>query len=334
MRRLSALLATPAGRVARYMVSGALILWLVLQVDWSRLRAVRGEFSWPTILAALVLVGVTFPLQAWRWWLLLRAQNLPVSLHWAHAVTWIGQFYNAFLLGGLGGDAARVYYVVRDLPGRRAAGIATLLLDRIIGLIVLMAIAAAALAARPSALDASNQLRGLFLTAATVAFGGIFAAAALLRFDPNRWPVPIRRALGPDRLAGIAQLLAAMRAAPGAHVAAIAVSTAIWLLDFVATWLAARAVGLPLPFLETCVAMSVAYAVTFLPISVGGHGVREGAMLATLAAFGLLVAESAHERAILLALIVWATTVFWSLVGGVVVLAAPRLLPAVKTPAP
>ena len=80
--------------------------------------------------------------------------------------------------------------------------------------------------------------------------------------------------------------------------------------------------------------MSVAYAVTFLPISVGGHGVREGALLATLAAFGMLAAEVAHERALLLALLVWATTVFWSLVGGVVVLAAPRLLPAARTPAP
>jgi hypothetical protein len=101
----------------------------------------------------------------------------------------------------------------------------------------------------------------------------------------------------------------------------------IWLLDFIAVWLLARAIGLPLPFLETCIAMSVAYAATVLPISVGGHGIREGALLATLAAFGLLATVAAQNLAPLLALLVWAVTVFWSLFGGLVVLAAPRLLP-------
>jgi hypothetical protein len=73
--------------------------------------------------------------------------------------------------------------------------------------------------------------------------------------------------------------------------------------------------------------MSVAYAATVLPISVGGHGIREGAFLATLAALGLLASPAARDLAPLLALLVWVTTVFWSLIGGLVVLAASRLLP-------
>jgi len=333
MRRLSALLATPAGRVARYLVSAALILWLILQIDRGQLRALRGEFSWPAVLAALVFFGVTFPLQAWRWWLLLRAQRIPLSFHWAHVVTWIGQFYNSFLLGGIGGDAARAYYVIRDAPDRRAAGLTTLLIDRVAGLIVLMAIAAVALAVRPPAPTAAPGLRWLFLAAVATTLGGALAAAVLLKLSPHRWPAPLRRALGPGRLAKAAELLAAVRASPGAHAAALVLGIGIWLLDFVAAWLLARAVGLPLPFLETCVAMSVAYAVTVLPISVGGHGVREGAMLATLAAYGLLAADADRDRAFVFALLIWTTTVLWSLVGGLVALAAPRLLPVAKTPA-
>jgi hypothetical protein len=73
--------------------------------------------------------------------------------------------------------------------------------------------------------------------------------------------------------------------------------------------------------------MSVAYAATALPISVGGHGVREGALLTTLATFGLLATPELHERGVLLALLVWATTIFWSLFGGLFVLAAPKILP-------
>ena len=123
MKRLATLLATPAGRAARYLVSLTLLGLLVHRLDWRQLSALRGQFSLPLAFAALLIAGSTYPLHAWRWWLLLRAQGLPLSFHWSHVVTWIGQFYNAFLLGGIGGDAARVFYLVRDAPAQRASNI-------------------------------------------------------------------------------------------------------------------------------------------------------------------------------------------------------------------
>ena len=334
MRRLSTLLASPAGRAARYLVSVGLIAYLVLGLDWTRLTSLAGHFSWPLALAAFLLAGVTYPIHGWRWWLLLRAQNLPLTFRWAHVVTWIGQFYNAFLLGGVGGDAARVFYLVRDVSARRTAGFATLIIDRAMGLVVLMALAALALSARTATLATDPRLRWVFIAAVGITLGSTFAAILLLRLDSARWPAPLRRVLGVERLATATQLLACIRATPRAHGVALAAGVVIWLLDFVSAWLLARAVGLPLPFLETCVAMSVAYASTALPISVGGHGVREGALLATLTAFGLLATADAQERALFLALLVWAVNVLWSLAGGLVLLAAPRLLPSSAPPPP
>ena len=327
MRRLTTLLATPAGRAARYLISLSLLWLLASQIDFNQLATLRGQFSLPLTTAAVLIAGITYPLHAWRWQLLLRAQGVPLSLHWAHVVTWIGQFYNAFLLGGIGGDAARVFYLVRDASAQRAAGFTTLVIDRAMGLVVLMALAAAALAARTATFAAEPRLRWLFFTAVGITLGSTIAAVILLCLEPARWPTSLRRLLGPDRLATAAQLLGCVRATPRTHAVAVALGGIIWTLDFIAAWLLARAIGLPLPFLETCIAMSVAYASTALPISVGGHGVREGALLATLAAFGLLSTPALHDRALLLALLVWATTVFWSLVGGLFVLAAPRLLP-------
>jgi uncharacterized membrane protein YbhN (UPF0104 family) len=332
MRRLTTFLATPAGRVARYLISLALLVVLAAQIDWAELTAARTQLSLPLIVAALVLVGLTFPIQAARWWLLLRAQQIPLSFHWSHVVTWIGQFYNAFLLGGIGGDAARVYYLLRDAATQRAAGLTTLVIDRATGLLLLFAVPAVALTARTGAFVAEPGLRWLFITASILTLGGIVFAIWLLRTDPGRWPAPLPRMLGPDRLATAARLLACVRATPGTHSATFLLGAAIWLLDFIAVWLLALAIGLPLPFLDTCIAMSVAYAATVLPISVGGHGVREGAFLGTLAALGLLATPAARDLAPLLALLVWVATVFWSLFGGLVVLAAPRLLPPRPTP--
>ncbi len=328
MRRLTSFLATPAGRAARYLISLTLLWLLARQIDFTQLATLQGQFSLPLTITAVLIAGITYPLHAWRWQQLLRAQGVPLSLHWAHVVTWIGQFYNAFLLGGIGGDAARVFYIVRDASAQRAAGFTTLIIDRAMGLVVLMALAAAALAARSLSFAVEPRLGWLFFAAIAICISGGLTAVVLLRVNPTRWPQALRRLLGPARLATACQLLDSIRATPLVHLTALGLGGVIWILDFISAWLLALAIGLDLPFLETCVAMSVAYAATALPISVGGHGVREGALLTTLAAFGLLATPELHDRAVLLALLVWATTIFWSLFGGLFVLAAPKLLPS------
>jgi hypothetical protein len=83
----------------------------------------------------------------------------------------------------------------------------------------------------------------------------------------------------------------------------------------------AASVGLELPFLECSVAAAAAYVATVLPISIGGHGVREGALLATLAALDLVAASGpTRDPALLLATSVWAVTIACSLIGGVTLL--------------
>jgi glycosyltransferase 2 family protein len=196
-----------------------------------------------------------------------------------------------------------------------------------------MSLAALALVARAGTLMREPGLRWIFLVALAVSLGGGVAAWLLLRIAPARWPAILRQALGEPLLDTLADLWARTRTTPREHAAALALSYAIWLLDFVSVWLLARAVGLPLPFLETCIAVAVAYAATALPISVGGHGVREGAMLVVLGLFGLVPAAGPdRDRALLLAVLVWAVTMLWSLVGGGVLLFANPARSAQKPP--
>lgn len=329
MRRLVAFLDSPTGRFFRYALSLAIVAAFVWGIDWQRLYSVRGRFAFGPAFAALLLAGATYPLHAWRWWLLLRAQRLDLSLNWAHWVTWISQFYNSFLLGGLGGDVARVFYVCRDEPTKKAAGLATIALDRVMGLVVLMSLAVIALVTKAGALAREPGLRWVFIIALAFSLGGAIGAAFLFKTNPARWPAWLRNWIGEQRLAGVADLLSRMRAAGRENTLALVSSYAIWLLDIAAVWLLARAVGLPLPMLETCIAVAVAYAATALPISVGGHGIREGALLGVLGLFALLPGTAeGRDAALLLALLVWVVTVIWSLVGGGVLLAAGRLVPA------
>lgn len=324
MRRLLALFDTPAGRAARYGFSALLVAVLVWSIDWHQFSGLRGKFALGPVALATFVAGITFPLHAWRWWLLLRAQGLALSLSWAHAVTWIGNFYNAFLLGGLGGDAARAFYVCRDAPTRQAAGLAATFLDRVLGLVVLLSLAAGTLLLKLETVARHTELRLLLILCAALSVASVVAFVILCR-EPPAW---LARWLGPSRTATLTDILVRAHSAPTALLTALVASYAIWLLDFLSVWLLARSLGLPLPFIEVSLAMSVAYAATVLPVSVGGHGIREGALLGMLALLGLLPDDSSRQLALLLAVLVWAISVLWSLVGGAVLLVAPRVVPA------
>lgn len=320
MRRFLALLDTPAGRAARYAFSALLVAALVWSIDWRQFADLRGRFSVAPVALATLIAGITFPLHAWRWWILLRAQGLTLSLNWTHAVTWIGNFYNAFLLGGLGGDAARAFYICRDDPVRQAAGLAATFFDRVLGLVVLLSLAAFTLLLKLETVARHTELRLLLALCAALSLASIVAFILLCR-QPPAW---LAARLGPAHTATLADILLRARSSPSTLFAALVSSYAIWLLDFLSVWLLARSIGLPLPFIEVSLAMSVAYAATVLPVSVGGHGIREGALLGMLALLGLLPDDPSRQLGLLLAVLVWAVSVVWSLFGGLFLLFAPR----------
>jgi uncharacterized protein (TIRG00374 family) len=322
-RRLFAFLDTPAGRAARYALSVLLIGVMVASIDWRQFAHLRGKFSPGPVAAATLIAGLTFPLHAWRWWILLRAQGVALSFPWTHVVTWIGNFYNAFLLGGLGGDAAKAFYLCRDEPARQVAGLAATFFDRVLGLVVLLSIAAVTLFLKLDTVSRHPELRLLLSLCVTLSVASVLTFVILCR-RPPAW---LARRLGEKLTTLLTDILLRARSAPSALLAALAVSYAIWVLDFVSVWLLARSIGLPLPFVEVSLAMSVAYAATVLPISVGGHGVREGALLGMLALLGLLPDEDARQHALLLAVLVWAVGVLWSMLGGGVLLLARRSRP-------
>jgi len=300
-----------------------LVALLIAGVDWHELGVLRGGVTWPPVCLGLLLAGIAYPLHALRWWLLYRSGGITLSLSWAHAVTWVGQFYNSVLLGGLGGDAARAWYLLRDAPRHKAAGLLSLVLDRSLGLVMLLALAGVALLACLQQVAASPELRvlGLVVAAGLVGIALVFTWA--WRTAPSRWPRWVSTSLGPSAFASCTELHSAARAAGRVLIGAVGMSAAIWLLDFGAVWLFAHGLGLGLPFLETCLAVAVAYAATALPVSVGGHGVREGTLLAVLAAFGLVALDgSTRDAALALGVLVWASTMLFSLAGGVVLLLA------------
>ncbi len=298
--RLVLFFQSKVGRVLRAVVSTALLVWVALRVEWSTLSS--GKIEWAWVGAALVLSAGSYVVCAWRWWVLLRAQGVGMSFARAHAVVWVGQFYNAFLPGGVGGDAARLAAAFTDAPEQKAGAAVATLVDRIAGFGVLLVVlpiawAAGALGGRVAW---AGQMSGWVW--ALVAVGVIAGVFIILFWIRCRLPVAWREAAGK------------VWARPGSWWAAVGLSAVVWAMDFVAGWWLARAVGVEVGLGIVAVALGLAYLSTLLPISIGGHGLREGALVVALQNMGV------SGRLTEFALLFFAVTVVCSLAGGLVAL--------------
>lgn len=88
-------------------------------------------------LCGLLCAGVVGS-QYVRWYVLVRALDLPFTLRNAVRLGMVGTFYNTFLPGAIGGDLIKAFFIAKDQPARRAAAVSTVVADRALGLFGLL----------------------------------------------------------------------------------------------------------------------------------------------------------------------------------------------------
>jgi hypothetical protein len=277
-------------------------LWLVLRtVDWSVFAGLPGRLHWPALLLAALCMWAAYPLHAVRLGLLLRQQGVVLPFTELHRITWISVFFGSFTPGGVGGDVSRLLEVHGRMPANKTGGAVAVVADRVVGFATLLLLAAcAALTHRFSSATSPQELAAL-----APLFAASLGALCL------GWIVLARMQVN-GRFATLSAAAKLTLSPLAPLLAAFGVSLAIWSADFVAGWLLARALGWSVGLLEISVALAVAYTVASLPLSIGGHGVREGALVVVLGWFGL--ADGAPQ----LAVAFLALTLVWSLAGGFV----------------
>ncbi len=107
-------------------------------IDWAALAGLGR--SWPLALAALSLVFLAgIIILAQRLCLLMRPHGLHLSLSASIRLTLIGAFFNTCLPGATGGDVIKIYYAMAGNHGRRVEIATIMLLDRVVGLLGLLA---------------------------------------------------------------------------------------------------------------------------------------------------------------------------------------------------
>lgn len=98
----------------------------------------------PRFFAMMAATLIPMFFMARRWWLLLKGHGFEVPLGQIFFVTYAGAFFNNFLPGSVGGDLTKAI-LASSGEARKAAVAGTVILDRIIGLSVMILLGAVSL---------------------------------------------------------------------------------------------------------------------------------------------------------------------------------------------
>jgi uncharacterized protein (TIRG00374 family) len=104
-----------------------------LQDFWQR-HFVEGQPIHTEFLILAIAIYLTGVLLTFvRWFILVRAQELPFTLSNAMRLGSIGLFFSTFLPGSVGGDIIKAAFIARQ-QSRRTVAVATVMIDRAVGL--------------------------------------------------------------------------------------------------------------------------------------------------------------------------------------------------------
>jgi uncharacterized protein (TIRG00374 family) len=265
------------------------------------------------LLLGLLPLAAVYPLQATRWWVLMRCRGLSVGWFKTLRLVFVGAFFNFCMPGTEGGDVVKAWYAARR-SDRRVIAVMSVVFDRLTGLLGLITLAATA-----GVLASSDP------TARTI---GWWAWAIILLIVVFAWlyfTAGLRDWLGLKRLrslfgGGLAIRVEEAVHAYGRHKAAVALaiglSVIVQLLLASAATMAGVSLGISHDVGVILAVMPILFLAAAVPMSWQGVGVMEAMGILILAAPDL----ATPNQVIGMLLIYRGYELTWSLLGALFLL--------------
>ncbi len=302
------------GPVLKLVVSGGLIAILLWRIDGAQLVSTARTAAPAWLLASLVVYLAMILASAWRWGVLLGAQHVGLHFRELTSSFLVATFFNNFLPSNIGGDVVRVTDTAAA-AGSKTLATTVVLIDRGIGLLGLVFVAAVAATAgdRPGAAGPV----GPALLWAGLGLGAIAATPALL--NPHAFARLLHplRSLHPEwiseRIARLTAALVRFRETPAALVRCFGGAVVVQVLLVVFYQAIAYSLHVDVAFGDLAFIVPVTFIVQMLPVSMNGFGVREAAFGFYFTRLGLSL-----ESALLVSLMGAAMIMVFSLSGAAV----------------
>ncbi len=260
-------------------VLGLLLVWIATSFkrdEWNAL--VQQQKNWGLLATSLVVVLAANVLSFLRWHVFVHALQVPFTMIEAIRLGFLGNLFNFVSLGAVGGDLFKAIAAARQAGRKRPEVIASVLVDRALGLLGLVIVAAVSLEVFSGSL--SNTLewirRGAWIF---VAIG--IGCLALVVFAGHRLPVKWL-----NRVPGIGHTLHRMASAgmlfegrPILVVVLIGMSCVVHSILTFGMYLVSIALYTNAPTLaDHFLVVPPSFAAAALPLTPGGVGVQEMAV--------------------------------------------------------
>lgn len=124
----------------KWLVAATLLAFVFWRNRTGLSEVTRQTVHWSSLLTAFALCGGSTLLTFIRWYWLVKAQGFAFSVRDAMRFGFVGYLFNFVAPGAVGGDLVKAVLLAKEQPGRRATAVATVLLDRILGMLALFLI--------------------------------------------------------------------------------------------------------------------------------------------------------------------------------------------------
>jgi glycosyltransferase 2 family protein len=296
-------------------VTGVAVLYLLWKIDVSEAVDVLSDASFGYVLAAWILMVVTTVPMAWRWRELLQAKGVPDRLPWITRTYFVSYTAGQVLPTSIGGDAMRVYETARRHPGRLGLITGTVLLDRALGGVATLTLAAVGFTIALGSYDVGAYLWvELVLVAATVTGGFVLFSQAARRRLARLAPMFERLRLERP-LRAVYEAMHSYRTEARLLVFLLGVTLVVQAVRILPVWLCGEAVGIDLSVRPYYVFGPILFVVLLFPFTINGIAVREAFFVSFL---GNLDVDA--DRAFAAGVLFFLVTVALAAPGAVVLL--------------
>ncbi len=145
----------------KYFFSAGLIAWMIL-TDRLNLASIQKVMTWDVLTIGFSLLFINLFICSERWLTLVRSQGMNSSRFQAFKLYLVGAFFNLVMPGGVGGDVIKGYYFVKQNPQARTTAMTTIFMDRLVGLYIMIFMAAGAMTLHLSEVFQVPQLKNLY----------------------------------------------------------------------------------------------------------------------------------------------------------------------------
>lgn len=245
------------------------------------LKTVLRSADWSWASWALLVFAPIPAVMAWRLRTLLETQDIRITYRDALLLTVAGNFFNFAMPGTTGGDIYKAYHIAKRTH-KRTEGVTVVILDRVVGLISFLLIAAGAIlvATGSDVVGEFGQWVG-YLLCVLIAAGVLFFSKRLrrlIRYDDWLEKLPFA-----DRLKRIDETAFSFRYHYVRAAASLIVTVAAHFVLVTSIYFLARSLGIApnlgrdssALYLAILISTVVGYLFAAIPISIQGFGLLE-----------------------------------------------------------